>query len=214
MGSERSDSVMPTLFRQLRFLIKSDFYRYDGASGLGGFLRTYLSEPGARFTFWLRLAACLRDQRLWWPLLLVARWFRWHYEVKFGLSVPHVTTIGPGLYFSHFGGVVVNGRAVIGKNCNLGHGVTIGQANRGSREGAPTIGDNVFIGPGAKIIGRVKIGSHAAIGANAVVTSDVPERAVAVGIPAKVISLAGSEGYVDWTDYEGNDGHDPPNERP
>jgi len=68
--------------------------------------------------------------------------------------------------------------------------------NRGSKKGTPIIGDNVYIGPGAKIIGNVNIGNDVAIGANAVVTKDLPPFAVAVGVPARVISLKGSEGYV------------------
>jgi serine O-acetyltransferase len=66
----------------------------------------------------------------------------------------------------------------------------------------PVIGDNVYIGPGAKIIGRVNMGSGVAIGANAVVTKDVPDNAVVVGVPAKVISYNGSKGYINKTDYD------------
>ena len=62
-----------------------------------------------------------------------------------------------------------------GENCNISHGVTLGIADRGKNEGGPTIGDNVYIGPGAKIIGNVTVGNYAAIGANAAVTKDIPE---------------------------------------
>jgi serine O-acetyltransferase len=95
----------------------------------------------------------------------------------------------------------VHGDAVIGRDCNLSHGVTLGQANRGPRAGAPVVGDRVYIGPGAKLIGAVKVGCDVAIGANAVVTHDLPDKAVAVGIPAKVISYEGSAGYISRTDY-------------
>ena len=87
-------------------------------------------------------------------------------------------------------------RAKIGKNCNISQGVTIGQSNRGKRAGVPVIGDSVFIGPGAKIFGAITIGNNVAIGANAVVTSDVPDNAVVAGIPARILSLLGSAGYV------------------
>lgn len=182
--------------------MRADFYRYDGAASLVGFLRTYCLEPGARFTFWLRFSSWLKPRPWLKPLFVLAWLMRNHYEVKFGFSVPSSTKIGPGLYFSHFGGIVVNAQARIGRNCNMGHGVTIGQANRGKRQGFPTIGDNVFIGPGAKIFGNVTVGSRAAIGANAVVTTDVPENAVVAGAPAKVISMSGSAGYIDYTDYD------------
>lgn len=95
----------------------------------------------------------------------------------------------------------MNSNVVIGKNCNISHLVTLGVSNRGTRKGVPTIGDNVYIGPGAKIIGNIIVGNHAAIGANCVVTKDVPDNAVVVGVPGKVISLDGSVGYINKTDY-------------
>ena len=97
--------------------------------------------------------------------------------------------------------IVVHERSAIGKNCNISHGVTIGIMNRGSKAGVPIIGDNVYIGPGAKIMGNIKVGDNAAIGANAVVTKNVPDNAVVVGVPAKVISYDGSEGYINRMDY-------------
>jgi serine O-acetyltransferase len=177
-------------------------YRYEGARTTRHCLRAFFREPGACFTVWLRLAAFLKTRPLMYPLFLVASFLKRRYEIKFGFSVPTTTAIGSGLYFSHFGGIVVNECATIGRNCNIGHGVTIGQSNRGKRKGYPTIGDNVFIGPGAKIFGKVRIGSNAAIGANSVVTADVPEKAVVAGIPARIISMEGSFGYIDWTEHE------------
>lgn len=121
--------------------------------------------------------------------------------LKYGIDIPAATQIDSGFYIGHFGGIVVNHRAIIGKNCNLSHGVTIGQANRGERQGCPIIGDNVYFGPGAKILGAVRVGNKAAIGANCVVTKDVPENAVVVGVPGHLISHRGSEGYVNNVDY-------------
>ncbi|MBT2738092.1 serine O-acetyltransferase [Bacillus sp. ISL-7] len=105
------------------------------------------------------------------------------------------------MYIGHFGGITVNERSVIGDNLNLSQGVTIGRASRGVNEGYPTIGNNVCIGPGAKIVGAVKIGNNVAIGANCVVTKDVPDNGVVVGVPGKVISNKGSYGYVNKIDY-------------
>ena len=109
--------------------------------------------------------------------------------------------MGAGLYIGHFGGIHVNEGAVIGNNCNIQQDVTLGKANRGKKAGAPVIGNNVFIGAGAKIIGRIHVGDGAAVGANAVVTKDVPAGAAVAGVPARVVSEQGSEGYVNRTDY-------------
>lgn len=110
--------------------------------------------------------------------------------------------IGPGLYIGHHGGIVTNEEMQIGKNCNLSHDVTIGVSRRGERAGVPVIGDNVYIGPGAKIFGKITIGNNAAIGANCVVTKDVPENGVVAGIPGKVISYEGSAGYINNRVYD------------
>lgn len=107
--------------------------------------------------------------------------------------------LGGGLFLPHAFGIVVNRRCIIGKNCNLAQGVTIGIANRGERAGVPSIGDRVFVGPGAVVFGAIRVGDDAAIGANCVVTKDVPASGVVVGIPGKVVSHAGSRGYVNQT---------------
>jgi serine O-acetyltransferase len=124
-----------------------------------------------------------------------------HYSVKYGISIPRTTQIGPGFYIGHFGDIVINGECIIGRDCNISQGVTLGQSNRGPRKGVPVLGDRVYIGPGAKIVGEVQVGSDVAIGANAVVTSDVPNNAVMVGVPARIVSYSGSTGYINHTDY-------------
>lgn len=96
---------------------------------------------------------------------------------------------GPGLVLIHSMGVVINGSVRGGSGIHLEHQVTIGAERRQS----PTIGDNVFIGTGAKIIGNVKIGDGARIGANAVVVEDVPEGRTAVGVPARLVPVTNFE---------------------
>lgn len=90
---------------------------------------------------------------------------------------------GPGFVLVHSYGVVINGSVRGGENIKIEHLVTIGA----ERNTSPTLGDNVFIGAGAKIIGPVRIGSNTKIGANAVVTKDVPDNATAIGIPARIL---------------------------
>ncbi len=92
----------------------------------------------------------------------------------------------------------MNERVSIGKNCNLSHGVTIGQRNRGKHKGCPTIGNMVYLGSGSCILGGISIGSNVAVGAHAVVVCDVSDNEVVAGNPARKISEAGSNGYVNW----------------
>jgi serine O-acetyltransferase len=121
-------------------------------------------------------------------------------EILTGIALQPQATIGEGLYIGHGGSVYVGGKVVLGSNCNLSHEVTIGVGGRGDKRGMPIIGDRIYIAPGAKLFGAIAIGNDVAIGANAVVTKSIPDRAVAVGIPAHVISRLGS---FDFVFYEG-----------
>jgi len=190
-------------FSDYSYLLKSDLYRYAGNSNLSSFIYNIVLSPGFKYSFWMRTNAYLRSHSSLRFLLFPFAWLILrHYVFKLGISISYRTKIGSGLYIGHFGGIVINPMAVIGKNCNISHAVTLGVSNRGSRQGNPVIGDNVFIGPGAKVIGRIHVGNNVAIGANCVVTKDVADNSVVVGIPEKIISSEGSIGYIDNTDYE------------
>lgn len=189
-------------FRAFRFLVRSDLFRYEGHTSAMVFIRHYVRTPGFRYSFYMRLCQYLATHPLFRLGLRHAISLKLtRLDIRYGISIPYTTRIGPGLYIGHFGGIVVNPDAVLGRNCNLSHGVTIGQSNRGTRKGCPSIGDNVYIGPGAVLIGRIKIGNDVAVGANSVVTHDIPDHAVVAGVPGKVISLNGSTGYVNRIDY-------------
>ena len=101
-------------------------------------------------------------------------------HILWGIEIPRAAKIGPGLYIGHFGGITVSPRAVIGRNCNLSQNITIGVSGEGDKRGAPTIGDNVYIAPGARLFGGITIGNNVKIGANAVVHKDLPDNAIAV----------------------------------
>ena len=119
------------------------------------------------------------------------------YQVLYGFQISYKTEIGGGLYLGHWGPVVVNPKAKIGKNCNLAHGVTIGQTNRGGKEGVPEIGDNVWIGTNAVIVGGIKIGNNVLIAPNAYVTTDVEDDSIVVGNPARMMkNETAIEGYI------------------
>jgi len=80
-------------------------------------------------------------------------------KILWGIEIPRQTRIGPGLYIGHFGGIVVNPSAVLGRNCTLSQGVTIGVSGSGDRMGVPVIGDDVYIAPGARVFGPIRIGN-------------------------------------------------------
>lgn len=189
-------------YAEFKFLVRSDLYRYQGKVSWRVFISMLLWEPGFHFSFWMRFGEYLHDKPQWrYSLYPLVKWMHRRATIRYGISIPIGTDIGPGLYIGHFGCIVINGKARIGKNCNLSQGVTIGQINRGSRQGVPVIGDAVYIAPGAKVVGNIRVGNHVAIGANAVVIDDVPDFAACVGIPARIIPDMGVEGYVEYTGY-------------
>lgn len=117
-------------------------------------------------------------------------------KIVTGISLPYSASIGPGLYIGHFGNVILNGDAVSGSNCNLSQGVTIGVSGRGAPRGVPKIGDRVYVGANAVVVGNIIIGDDALIGANSLVHTAIPGHCTASGVPAVVINDEGSEGYI------------------
>lgn len=113
---------------------------------------------------------------------------------KLGFSIGF-NTFGPGLSIAHYGMIVVHGNARIGKNCRIHEGVTIGAT--GGNTNAPSIGDNVFIGSGAKILGGISIADNVAIGANAVVVKSISENGTTwAGVPVRKVSDNNSKAYL------------------
>ena len=104
-----------------------------------------------------------------------------------GLEIHPGAKIGKGLFIDHGSGVVIGETAEIGDNCTLDQGVTLGGTGKDVGKRHPTLGNNVMIGAGAKVLGPFKIGDNSKIAANAVVLSEVPPDSTAVGIPAKVV---------------------------
>ena len=107
-------------------------------------------------------------------------------ELTCGITIGATAHIGRRFVIEHFGGIVIHGHAVIGDDCLVRHGVTIGNKTPKKPLDAPVIGSRVDIGAGAKLIGKITIGDDCCIGANAVVLSDVPSGSIAVGIPAVI----------------------------
>lgn len=120
---------------------------------------------------------------------IYSKWLQFKYykkRIKLGFSIP-LNVFGPGLSIAHYGTIVVNGNARVGKNCRIQECTTIGATN-GNKE-APVLGNNIFIGSGARIIGNIEIANDIAIGANAMVNKSFVESGITIaGVPAKKIS--------------------------
>lgn len=180
-------------------LVRGDLYRHEGATHCRQFAQALWSESGFRYIWLLRTCRFLRSQ--WW-----GRWGTYHLAsfwlsrlaTKMNVFIDPSMEIGAGFGMGHAYGIIINRRCRIGTNFSLSQNVTLGRKSRDPNVGCPTIGDRVYIGPGAVIIGDITIGNDAAIGANAVVTKDVPANAVVVGVPGRIVSDRGSAGYVTW----------------
>lgn len=124
-------------------------------------------------------------------LFFLARWTSQIGRFFTGIEIHPGARIGPGLFIDHGMGVVIGETSIIGDNCTIYHGVTLGGTGKEKGRRHPTLGDNVLIGAGAKLLGAIDIGSNAMIGANAVVLNEVPPNATIVGVPGKVVRHMG-----------------------
>jgi len=175
-------------------LIRSDLFRYFGKDDRKTFFKG-LGVPGFRFTYVLRKCAKYKRSSIagFFYRLIYTR-----YKYKFGFQIPFNTQIGKGLFLGHFGMIIVNGKASIGDNCNIEHGVTIGQANRGRLKGNPVIGNNVWIGTGSVVVGNIKIGDNVLIAPNSYINRDIPSNSVVFNKSALEIipNENAVEGYI------------------
>lgn len=179
---------------KLKELIDSDTYRYYGGQKKELFWR--LRNVTLLYTITQRKAHyyCENKQRI---RGFIYRWRLNYLSRKYLLQIPYPVTIGKGLNIVHFGRVIIAPSVVIGDNCNIFTGVTIGSTVRGSRRGVPKIGNEVWIGPNSVIVGKVTIGDDVLIAANAYVNFDVPDHSIVIGNPGKIIARENAtEGYI------------------
>ena len=175
--------------------IACDLYRHAGRADFLTLLQYLIHNPAFRFTYFFRKASQLKTHS---PLRFFYKIMHRRYLYKFGFQIPLYTKIGKGLYIAHFGNVVVHTNAILGDNCNLTHGITIGRTNRGRRKGCPTIGNRVWVGTGAVIVGKITVGDNVLIAPNSYVNFDVPANSIVLGNPAKIIPKADATlGYIE-----------------
>jgi serine O-acetyltransferase len=156
-------------------------------------LKTYKGD-WSRQGFWVMLVYRFGRWRYTVQSNLLRKPFSFFYKLFYkiiqiltGIELPCEVSLGRHFRIDHFGGIVISGFASFGDYCVIRNGVTVG-LKKVTDPGAPSIGHNVDIGTGAKLLGNIKIGNNVIIGANAVVLTDIPSNSIAVGIPAKIIS--------------------------
>mgnify|MGYP001249571176 FL=1 len=158
--------------------IKADLKSYQGDFGAQGFWVMVVYRFG-RWRYGVRPALLRKIFSFIYKILYKMM------QILTGIELPCEADIGNNFIIDHFGGIVVSGYAKLGDNCRIRNGVVIGLKNV-EEIGAPVIGNNVDIGAGAKVLGKITIGNNVLIGANAVVISDVPDNSIAVGVPAVI----------------------------
>ena len=169
--------------------IKKDLYRYVGmdCEKLLVQFRYLFFTPGFRYIYLFRKTQHASNglSKVFWHILLR------HCMLRTGIQIPYQTKIGEGFRIVHFGHIVVNPCAAIGKNFNIAQGVLIGNS-KGKKEGVPTIGDNVCVNANAVVVGNCKIGNNVLIAPGAFVNFDVPDNSIVIGNPGKVIAKSTS----------------------
>lgn len=165
-------------------LYKKDIFRYGGGNL---FLHHF------RFLAWFRLSQTTNNRIIKSLCKFRLKLFSEHY----GLEIKPGTRIGPGLYLGHPFMITINPNVTIGKNVNIHKGVTIGQENRGKRKGVPVIGNDVWIGVNATIVGNITIGDNVMIAPNSFVNIDIPSNSIVFGNPCIIKqNFHSTDGYI------------------
>lgn len=177
--------------------IKADLFRYAGKITIASFIDKYCNSPGFKFTCWLRICNFQRKRKITkYTIFPFSRFIYRHYKYKYGFDIPYDTQIGKGLLIFHISCIVINGRAKIGENFTISHGVTIGEIKTGKNKGVPIIGNNVYCAPGSKVVGGIILEDNITIAANSVVTKSFTSDSIIAGIPGIKISDKGAKDYV------------------
>ena len=169
-----------SFFRSVRLDISAVNDRDPAARN---FLEILINYPGFHAIFWHRIANILWTFRL----KLIARLLSNILRTLTGIEIHPAAKIGEGFFIDHGMGVVIGETSEIGTNVTIYQGVTLGGVSANSGKRHPTIGDNVIVGAGSKILGPLIIGENTKIGANSVVIDDIPENSTVVGVPGKVV---------------------------
>lgn len=183
-----------TLFQ----LIQTDYRKHQKYGG--HFFGIVFFTQGFWAVFQYRLAYYVYSKIKLQPfrillLLLILIWQKL-IEITTGISIPASVRIGHSFYIGHFGGIIINANVIIGNNCNISQGVTIGISGKEEKRGSPIIGNEVYIGANSVVVGKINVGNNVLIGACSMVNKSLLDNSVALGVPVSVISQNGSKGYI------------------
>ena len=172
---------------------KKDLYRYYG--GKEPFVRRLFRPMEIKYIRVLRKCQAAKG-----VLKLYYRMRLWALSEKTQIQIHPRAQIGEGFYIGHYGRLIVGPDAKLGRNVNIATGVTIGQENRGKRKGSPTIGNNVWIGTNAVVVGNIIVGDDVLIAPLSYVNFDVPAHSIVVGNPGRIIPRENAtEAYIERT---------------
>ncbi|MEZ7503834.1 serine O-acetyltransferase [Flavobacterium sp. Arc2] len=179
-------------------LIQSDYQKHQKYGG--HFFAIVFFTQGFWAVLQYRVAHFIYTNISWQPFRFVFLFLTFlcqkGIEITTGISIPASVKIGHSFYIGHFGGIIINANAVIGNNCNISQGTTIGVSGIGEKRGVPVLGNDVYIGANAVIAGKILIGNQVLIGACSLVNQSLSDKDVVLGVPAVVISNMGSKGYI------------------
>ncbi|MCD6080760.1 MAG: serine O-acetyltransferase [Candidatus Omnitrophica bacterium] len=152
-------------------------------------IEVILTYSGLHAIIFYRIAHFLSQLKIPYLPRIISQFARW----LTGIEIHPGARIGKGLFIDHGMGVVIGETTIIGNNVTLYQGVTLGGTGKERGKRHPTIGDNVVIGAGAKVLGNIRIGNNVQIGANAVVIKDVPDNSTVVGVPGRIVKREGKK---------------------
>ena len=172
------------MFKRIRYDVRSVLERDPAARN--GF-EVFLLYPGIAAVMWHRLSHFLYKHNI----KFLARWISQCVRFWTGIEIHPGAVIGKGLFIDHGMGVVIGETAVIGDDCTIYQGVTLGGTGKEKGKRHPTLGNNVMVGSGAKVLGPFTVGDNSKIAAGAVVLSEVPPNSTCVGVPARIVKREG-----------------------
>lgn len=172
------------LFKNIAYDVKAVLER-DPAARSG--IEVFLLYPGIQAVMWHRLAHFFYKHKI----KFIARWISQCVRFWTGIEIHPGATIGRGLFIDHGMGVVIGETTIIGDDCTIYQGVTLGGTGKEKGKRHPTLGNNVMVGSGAKVLGPFTVGDGSKIAAGAVVLSEVPTNSTCVGVPARVVKREG-----------------------